>query len=481
MTVLGRTARTLFSHPRLWGLLLCNVLLGLSTSFVSPFTSLFGEHEVGMSSVQFGAFMVATGLAGIVFSTILARWSDTRFSRRQVLLFGALFGAFGYVGYALVRDPVWLTVIGCVFLGLSSVTFSQLFAHAREVVDQSDIPEAEVPLYMNVFRLSFALSWTVGPALASLVMLQFSFVGTYLSAAFCFVALFVAVGIFVPQQTSRRQVPQTGLKQTFKALSHPEVLAASLAFVLVFATSSLLMLSLPLFIVDTLHGTQVDVGVTFSVAPFFELPLMFFIGALASRPHRAHHQTRRTAKIIRLGILLFAAYFVGLAVVRAPWQIYPLQILSAAVTAILQGLAISYFQDFLPEQQGTATNLYVNVTNTGRLIGYILFSGLTFGLSYQAIFLMNFVVCMAAFLLLLVVRRTTGRFPDTLASSHENYRVGHQPSVRTEAEKASEKTNSCRRILPIMGETQIDRELFGTLQDDRPRKLSVHPSGAYDT
>lgn len=359
-----------------------------------------------MSSLQFGAFMVATGLAGIVFSTILARWSDTRFSRRQVLLFGALFGALGYVGYALVRDPVWLTVIGCIFLGLSSVTFSQLFAHAREVLDQSNIAETEVPLYMNVFRLSFALSWTVGPALASLVMLRFSFVGTYLSAAFCFLALFVAVAVFVPQHTSRKRVPQTGPKQTLKALTHPEVLAASVAFVLVFATSSLLMLSLPLFIVDTLHGTRVDVGVTFSVAPFFELPLMFFIGALASRPHQADRQTGRTARIIRLGILLSAAYFVGLALVRAPWQIYPLQILSAAVTAILQGLAISYFQDFLPEQQGTATNLYVNVTNTGRLIGYVLFSGITLVFSYQTIFLLNALVCLAAFFLLFVVRHT---------------------------------------------------------------------------
>ena len=405
MNVLGRTISALFSHPRLWGLLLCSVLLGLSASFVSPFTSLFGEHEVGMSSVQFGAFMVATGVAGIIFSTILARLSDTWFSRRHVLLLGTLFGALGYIGYALVRNPLWLTVIGCVFLGLSSVTFSQLFAHAREVLDQSGIAESEIPLYMNVFRLSFALSWTVGPALASLVMLQFSFVGTYLAASFCFLALFVAVAVFVPRQVSRR-VNQAGLKQTLKALSHPEVLAASLAFVLVFATSSLLMLSLPLFIVDTLHGTSVDVGVTFSVAPFFELPLMFFIGALASRPRPAHRQAGRTASIIRTGILLSALYFIGLALVHSPWQIYPLQILSAAVTAILQGLAISYFQDFLPEQQGTATNLYVNVTNTGRLIGYVVFSGITLAFTYQAIFLINAVVCVVAFFLLFVVRRT---------------------------------------------------------------------------
>lgn len=403
--MLRRTAGVILSHPRLWGLVLCNILMGLATSFVSPFTSLFGEREVGMTSWQFGAFMVATGLAGVILSTILARLSDTRYSRRHVLLFGSLCGVLGYVGYAFFRNPLVLTLIGCVFLGLSSVTFSQIFAHAREVLDQSAIPSHEVPLYMNIFRLSFALSWTIGPALASLVMLQFSFQGTYLTAAFCFLALFVAVGVFVPQHTGKRRNLPAGLKQTLKALAHPEVLSASLAFVLVFATSSLLMLSLPLFIVETLHGTQVAVGITFSVAPFFELPLMFFVGALASRSNATLPQVR-TARLIRLGVLLFAVYFLGLAVVREPWQIYFLQIISAAVTAILQGLAISYFQDFLPEQQGTATNLYVNVTNTGRLLGYVLFSGLTMLFSYQAIFLLNAIVCVSAFVLLFVVRRT---------------------------------------------------------------------------
>ena len=58
--------------------------------------------------------MTATSLSGIAISTWLARWSDMRLSRRTVLLLGGVTGALSYVGYAYVRDVVWLTLIGCV-------------------------------------------------------------------------------------------------------------------------------------------------------------------------------------------------------------------------------------------------------------------------------------------------------------------------------------------------------------------------------
>ena len=42
-------ARVILGNRGFLGLLGCNILLGLGFSFVSPFMSLFGEHEVGMS------------------------------------------------------------------------------------------------------------------------------------------------------------------------------------------------------------------------------------------------------------------------------------------------------------------------------------------------------------------------------------------------------------------------------------------------
>ena len=49
-----------------------------------------------------------------------------------MVLFGGVAGCLGYLGYAFVRDVTGLTLIGVFVLGVASVTFSQLFAHARD-------------------------------------------------------------------------------------------------------------------------------------------------------------------------------------------------------------------------------------------------------------------------------------------------------------------------------------------------------------
>src|ERR1017187_10812639 len=85
--------RTLLAHRDLRIVLVCHLLLGLAFSFVSPFYSMFGTIEVGMSNWTFGIFMTITSVAGIIMSTVLARWSDTRFSRRAILLIGCASGA----------------------------------------------------------------------------------------------------------------------------------------------------------------------------------------------------------------------------------------------------------------------------------------------------------------------------------------------------------------------------------------------------
>lgn len=393
----GAAVRVIVGNRGFLGLLGCNVLLGLSASFVAPFLSLFGEHEVGMGPSAFGAFMTATTLSGIVISTVLARWSDTRFSRRAVLLLGSAAGCLGYVGYAFVRDPAWLLAIGSILLGIAGVAFSQMFAQARELLARTEVPAEDAPLYMNIFRLTFALAWTIGPALASLIMSRYSFAGTFAAAAVCYLALFAAIFLLVSSRPPARGASRdASLRETLRALARGDVLAHFAAFVLIFACGSIASISLPLFVVETLGGTSTNVGIVYSVSPFFELPLMFLFGSLASRGHHA--------RLIRLGAILAVVYYAVLSLVRAPWQIYPLQVVSAAIVAVTQGLAISFFQDFLPKQVGTATNLYSNASSLGRVLGFLFYAQLAAAFGYRGIFVACAAACGAAALIMWLFR-----------------------------------------------------------------------------
>jgi SET family sugar efflux transporter-like MFS transporter len=389
-------ARILLAHRELFIVLVCNLLLGLAFSFVSPFYSMFGTIEVGMSNWTFGIFMTITSVAGIIMSTVLARWSDTRFSRRSILLIGCASGAAGYAGYAYVRSVFWLTVIGSFGIGISSIAFSQIFAYGREALDRHGVPEEEAPLYMNIYRLTLSLAWTVGPGAAAWVMVRYSYRGIFLVCAALFFVLMVTIWLYVPSRTpsaavGARRVPLMQL------LRRSDLLCYFSAFVLVFICMTMGIMNLPLMILQSLGGTEKQVGIAYSVAPFFELPFLLLFGLAAAKGSKP-------GPMIRLGIVIGVAYYLLLSQVRAPWQIYPIQILSAAMIAVLSGIAITFFQNYIPNQPGTATNLYTNANRIGSTVGYLCYGFLASGFGHRAVFLVCAGVCVAAFLLLLLAR-----------------------------------------------------------------------------
>ena len=201
--------RRLLAEREFVVLLLSQLVLGMAYSFVVPFYSMFGTIEVGMSNWMFGVFMTITSIAGIVISTALARWSDTHFSRRSILLLSCLCGALGYGGYAYVRSVLWLTVIGSVALGIASISFAQLFAAAREALGRHGIADSEAPLYMNIFRLLFSLAWTIGPAISAWVMVHAAYKGIFLVCAGLFLVLFAIVWLYIPARPPPAANPAT--------------------------------------------------------------------------------------------------------------------------------------------------------------------------------------------------------------------------------------------------------------------------------
>jgi SET family sugar efflux transporter-like MFS transporter len=388
-------ARTLLQHRTLVVLLGCCLLLGLGYSFVGPFFSLFGTQEARMSPMVFGLFMTATTLSGIGISTVLARISDTRTTRRSMLLLGSAAGMLGYASFAFVRDPLWLTILGSLLLGTASITFSQLFAHARELLLSSGIPAKDAPLYMNVFRLFMALAWTIGPAVASQVMIHFGFVGTFLGAAACFVLLTLAVYCYIPAVPvpGAANVAQTSLRES---LMRPDILAHFVAFSLIFTAGTINMINLPLIVTNVLGGTVEHIGVIYCVAPFFELPFMYWLGLLATRGDQS--------RLIRMSVVLAIVYYALLGAVGAPWHIYPLQVISAAITAVTHGVAITFFQNFLPGQMGTATNLFSTAQRVGSMAGYLAFGSLLTTIGHRGVFEVGAAMCAIALVLLWIYR-----------------------------------------------------------------------------
>jgi SET family sugar efflux transporter-like MFS transporter len=372
--------RTLYvwNLPSFPVLFLANFIFGLSISFVGPYYSLFGIDEVGMSNISFGVFMTVMSLAGIIISTYLGKLSDKRVTRRRMLLISSVAAIIGYAGFAFIRDYYSLLFIAIIILGISSATIPQLWAYAREVIKQADVPEKETPYVMNVFRMFFALSWTVGPALAAWILIAVGFKGLFLFASFGYL---LAVFIILRRLKDVPRVVSTGQQPIHlgKFILTPHIFANIVAFFLLTTATSINMMNTPQFVTKVLGGSEMNVGIIFSIPPLFEVPFMIGVGILATRWDNG--------LLIRLGFLISFIYFLLIILATEPWHIYPIQILSAAQVSITTGIAVTYFQNFIPDEPGTATTLYMNTMRIGSTLGFLLFGLFSEYLGYRSVFL----------------------------------------------------------------------------------------------
>jgi SET family sugar efflux transporter-like MFS transporter len=103
--------------------------------------------------------------------------------------------------------------------------------------------------------------------------------------------------------------------------------------------------------------------------------------------------------------VLGIVYYALLANAREPWHVYPVQVLSAAIVAVTSGIAITFFQDFLPEQPGSATNLYSNAQRIGSTTGYLLLGALTEAYGTRGVFAACAVGCAGASSIMLLGSR----------------------------------------------------------------------------
>jgi MFS transporter, SET family, sugar efflux transporter len=371
-------AHRVLRHPGFLGLLATNFALGLAYSFVVPFMSMWGTLAVGMTPLMFGMFMTITSVSAIVLSTTLAALSDSHVARRSMLILGATGGLLGYTGYAFVRDPLMLTIIGALALGVASVNFSQLYAHVREELARPENSHTDSPLLMSLLRVSFSLAWTVGPAIGAAVMMHFSYRGIFLGAASLFLLFLIGVLRFVPHRPHPPVAHQKPREPLRAVLRRPVILAHFTGFVLVFAAFTMNMMNLPLLVTQQLGGSERDVGIIFGIAPVVEMPLMIWFGRLAARGHQV--------RLIRFGVFIAACYFLALTFVGAPWHIYPMQILSAASIAVTTNVAITFFQDLVPGQTGVATSIYSNSYSAGNLLGYFGFGVLLNSVGHRGVF-----------------------------------------------------------------------------------------------
>jgi MFS transporter, SET family, sugar efflux transporter len=393
--------RSLLRRPHFAGLLASTFALGLAFSFFAPYLSLWGTTRVGLTPRQFSLFMTAATLSAICVGTWLGRKSDQGVPRRRLLLAGGAAGAVGFSAYAFIIQPWILTLVATTFVALAAICFSQLFAHTREYYGGGS-ESTDAALVMSVVRVTFSVAWTAGPAVGAAVLTHFDFEGLFGATAALYALFAAGVWFFVPKFNAGVTTPgkpaRTAPAQWWRRKG---LIYCFVAFVAIFAAHALNMMNLSLYVTNTLGGSAKELGFALCVGPIAEIPLMLWFGQVAAR--------RGSLWLIHIGVAVTAVYFVLLGAATDLWQVYPIQILSGMSFAILTNVAITFFQDLLPGEMGTATTVYSNAGHVGNLTGYFSFGVLLESWGSRGVLFTCAAICAASFLLLCAVKRTIYR------------------------------------------------------------------------
>lgn len=334
------------------------LLIGIGLSTTLPYVSLYCTQDLGMSVSTFGVFMAVSRLSGVVVNSLIAKRSDGGLDRKWLIIYSMCSSALGYMSYLLFHNLFVLVLAVALFNGLGAPAMPQMYAYARESAAARKFDD--MTFAMSTLRSLLSLGFVAGPLAGTIILRFLGYKGLFLGTSIIYAIIASLMFFFLPQRKVQENMNR-GSHTRASSLANRQIRLPLMAFTLLFAVNAVNMMNTPLFIVNDIHGTHMDVGLVTSVSAGLEIPIMIVLGSLARRI--SNHT------LMIYGCFVAVLYYTILAVSNHPWELIVAQLFQAAFVAIVMGNGLSYFTDLLPDSPGFATTIYSNGSTIGLLVG----------------------------------------------------------------------------------------------------------------
>lgn len=329
-------------------LLALSMLLGTAGASVFPVLSTHLAINLGIEPLWIGVFFVANTLAGIGVSQWLAKRSDAGMSRMKILYVSVVVSMFGSVGLGVVEWYPLLLVVGMVWFGLSSTAQPQLFALAREQVN-----DQQAALFQSVLRATISMSWIAGPPLAYLLFDLLGFQTLMMITA----AVFLLTLLMLPGMKDTRLSGSTSKV----SVTDSRVLGLMMVTIAIFAANSMYIVYMPLYVRDVLQLMTIAPGLLMGMAAGLEIPIMIFGGAQAWRWH--------LFAPLKVAAVSGMVFYTGVWWFESFSMLLAMQVFNAGLVGLAAGIGISIFQTLMKDRLGMASTLYTTSIKIGSLAG----------------------------------------------------------------------------------------------------------------
>ncbi|WP_342635796.1 MFS transporter [Rhizobium azibense] len=325
-------------------------LFGFAGATTSPYQSVVGIRELGLSNGLYSALIFAAAAVNVLVSILLGNLADRLGEYRSMMLVAASFGIFGYGAIYFLPTQTSFITCSLLLLPIYGSLNSLLFANVRAAT--AGMPKSEVNTVNSGVRAMISLSWVLVPGMTgALLSASTSMLPAYLFACLSCVLCFALISAFLPPQKGTDNAATHHLSHlaALAEVVSPKIFTPLIAVALITSTLHVNGAILPLIVTGAVHGTVSDVGVLVGIVAFLEI---IFIIVWA----RLLRQMGQVAALVT-GTIIYATYLLLLGLASEPWHAYALTIISGIGAAALISIPITYLQDLIEERPGLGSAL----------------------------------------------------------------------------------------------------------------------------
>ncbi|EGQ2762471.1 sugar efflux transporter [Staphylococcus pseudintermedius] len=376
------------------------MLIGMGIAITVPFFVLFATNQLGMTTNQFGLLLALAAISQFTMNSIVARFSDTHTINRKVIIIVGLFmGAISFTLPFFVHSVVLFIILYAIFQGLFAPAMPQLYASARESINQSTSSSRAV-FANSVLRSMFSFGFLFGPLVGNILNQSWGYSGLFGGTVAIILTTLLLQVFFFKDIKAKKPVRDSIMTEQDapSMLKHRYLIVPFIAFVLLHIGQWMYTLNMPLFVTQYLHEEEKYVGHLASLCAGLEVPFMIILGMVASKVE--------TRTLLAIAAVCGSLFFGSIGIFESIHIMLVGQVLLAAFLAVLLGIGISYFQDVLPQYPGYASTLFANAMVIGQLLGNLLGGAMSQWVGLGNVFYVSALSLACGFVLILFTKKS---------------------------------------------------------------------------
>lgn len=363
-----------YGDPRLRVSAVGIFFFGFTGAATSPYYSLIGIHELGLSNVAFAAIVFCAAIVNVTASVTAGILADRLGRFRPPMLAICLSGMVGYLLVYLFPNAAVFTLASLILIPIFGALNSLIFAYVR--ASSEALAPRDMIAVNSAIRAVISASWVlipglVGYALAGSSSMLPAFLLAGLACGVCFLLFAKLVGRETGDRSARQEASYTFLA-SLKHLASSEVWPHLVAISLITSMLHVNAAVLPLIVTGQAGGHPADVGTVVGIVALLEMVFIVVWSWIELRTS--------SVRAIAASATVYSLYLLLLGLVRDTASVYLLTLVSGFGAAGIISIPITYLQNLIARRAGLGSSLIaVNIFLSGGLSAIMFSVGTSIG------------------------------------------------------------------------------------------------------